>query len=189
MIEFPGGLDAFCQRSEAKILAELHQRAYERFGFWRRCDCTGECPVDLQAIDGELTLIGEREIPVPKSSTAIRTPRSLIVCRRPAVAAALRINAVSVTSMINEAAAFQRLPNMFDDRLAVELTTGNVDGDVEGVSSPMPDGRLSTSLTEHPTPDFLDHPGPFEDRDELVELAAMPSDTASNARRASFESP
>src|SRR5580658_4930227 len=62
MVHLFGGLDALGQRLQTEVSSQLHQSADQRLGLGRCRDRVGEHAVDLDAIDRELSEIGERGV-------------------------------------------------------------------------------------------------------------------------------
>ena len=65
----------------------------------------------------------------------------------------------------------QSVADVVDDAVAVELATGDVDREVEGVAAGVPGGHLLAGLVQDPAADLADLAGLLEDRDELVRAA------------------
>ena len=111
---------------------------------------------------------------MPKSSIAIRTPRSLIAASRRAVCSTSRIRVVSVISIVSASGespeSAERVADVVDQLVAVELAARDVDGHRDLVPGGRPLGALPAALGEHPAPDLGDQAGLLEQRDEAVGL-------------------
>ena len=100
------------------------------------------------------------------------TPSFLIAARRSAVAAASRMRAVSVISIVSAPASrplrVECHLDVGDDRLPVELATGDVDRHGQVVTLTTPLRRLLARLGQDPSADVDDLAVVLEQRDEPI---------------------
>ena len=92
---------------------------------------------------------------MPKSSTAMRTPRSLMAWRRRAVSSAVAhqrgLGDLDDQGVGLEAAVVECVADVVDDGVVVELAAGDVDRDVEGVAGGVPHGHLLSTRGRAPS--------------------------------------
>ena len=133
----------------------------------------------LRQSTGNCLQVGERGVAGAEVVDGDLDPELLDGSEPPAVVSALRIRAVSVTSMISdggvEVAELEGVADVVDDGVVVELAARDVDRDVQRcrLGHARPPSARQASI-EHPVADLADLAGLFEDRDELVGLHHAP---------------
>src|SRR5665213_2133325 len=174
MVDLFDGLDAFGQRLESEVLAQLDKGVNKGVGFSRSSDGLGKGPIDLETIDRETLEIGEARVAGAEIVDGDLDTEVFQVSqpsrRQVDVAHKRSFGYFDGQVLRTKTTRLERLPNVLDDDVPVELSPRNVDGDDKVTPAPTPGRHLRAGLGQHPLPDFYNLAARLEEWDELIRL-------------------
>src|ERR1700677_1075658 len=137
-------LDSLGERLQAERLAELDQGVRERVRLARERQSRDEGTVDLQLIDGKLAQVGERAVPRPEVVDRDPNAESLPLAQQLSggigPAHQDRLGDLERQRRRVETACVKRCTYLLDELRALELSRGDVDRHVQGISLLAPRG-------------------------------------------------
>ena len=165
-------LNALGQRHQPEGPAELNQRVDQRGGVGRTAHVRHEGPVDLQDVHRELPEIGQRRVPGAEVVDG-HLDAQLLQAVQPGDGGGGVPHQRGLGDLQNEQgridpAGVQRVADVVDQLVGLELTHGDVDRNACPTPPRLPARRLPARLVEYPPADVDDEAALFENRDEDI---------------------